>query len=119
MLNNVRSYESIEQWQCRLREEYGQNSCKEIHNEGIGAVAVDTTCYNMAMNSWGKAAKADRTEALFWEMFKSYSETGDAGIAPDDISVSTVLAAWAKSEHEDAVLRAEMFFERIQKLMGK
>eukprot|EP00797_Seminavis_robusta_P020810 Sro31_g020530.2 (404) ;mRNA; f:152244-153455 len=92
---------------------------KEIHKEFHGAIAADTTCYNMAMNSWGKVANAERAEALFWEMFKTFSETGDTGIAPDDISVSTVLAAWAKSSNKDAVLRAEVFFERIQKLMGK
>jgi PPR repeat len=90
---------------------------KEIHSEGNGAVAPDTWCYNVAINCWRKSGNAERAEALFWEMFRGHSEEAKEDVKPDDISVSTVLSAWSKSGNEHAVRRAEVYFERIQKLM--
>ena len=94
---------------------------KEIHDEGRNAVGPDTRCYNIAINCWGKHGSAVQAEALFWDMYNEFLKNGNEDIKPDVFTISTVLTAWRRSDKENATRRAQVFFERIQKLidMGK
>ena len=89
---------------------------KEIHDEGRGAVGPDTRCYNIAINCWGKHGSAEHAEALFWEMYSEFFKNGNKEVKPDVIAISTVITAWRRSSNENATRRAQVFFERIQKL---
>lgn len=94
---------------------------EEVHNEGRNTVGPDTRCYNIAINCWGKHGSADRAEVLFWDMYNKFIKNGNQQVKPDVFTVSTVLTAWRRSGNENATRRAQVFFERIHKLidMGK
>jgi pentatricopeptide repeat protein len=91
---------------------------KDISEQGHGAMGPDTRCYNIAINCLRKVDNAERAEALFWEMYNEYVGRGKEAMKPDSISLSTVLMAWSRSSNENATRRAEVFFERVQKLIS-
>jgi len=90
---------------------------KEVHDEGRGACGPDARCYNIVINCWGKVKNAERSEALFWEMYSEHTHNGNQETKPDKFTISTVLSAWARSRSKNATRRADVFFERIMKLI--
>ena len=91
---------------------------KEVHEAGARSPLPDTRCFNIAINCWGKSGQAERAEALFWEMYRSYTEGSEPHAKPDSFTISTVLSAWARSQSDMAPKRAEVFFDRVQKLIA-
>ena len=89
---------------------------KQIHDEGRDTVGPDTRCYNIAINCWGKHGSAEQAEALFWEMYNEFFKNDNKEVKPDVIAISTVITAWRRSGNENATRRAQVFFERIEKL---
>jgi len=90
---------------------------KVVHAAGFGAVGPDTRCYNIAINCWGKHGSAQCAEALFWDMYTDFLENDNKAAKPDVFTVSTVLTAWRRSHIRNAPERAQVYFERIQKII--
>lgn len=69
---------------------------------------LDLVTYNTVLNFYSHSGDVDKASALLDEMLMPNS-----GIVPDQISLNSVINAWANSGREDAPERAEAIFEQI------
>jgi hypothetical protein len=79
----------------------------------------DTVCWNMAIQAWAQAGQGPRAEALFKEMLQDYldEDGATAAAAPNNITFSAVLSAWAKTQkNPQASERAERLLQQMKHL---
>jgi Pentatricopeptide repeat domain/PPR repeat len=77
----------------------------------------DTVCWNIAIQGWAQAGDGPRAEALLNEMLQGYLADRENAAAPNVITFSAVLSAWAKTQkNHQASARAETILQQMKQL---
>ena len=77
----------------------------------------DAVCWNTAIQAWAQVGDGPRAEALFQEMLQEYLSDRAAAAAPNVITFSAVLSAWAKTQrNQEAPERAETLLQQMKHL---
>jgi pentatricopeptide repeat protein len=78
----------------------------------------DTVCWNSAINAWVQRGNGKRAEALFKKMLANYILQDKQAAAPNLITFTAVLSAWAKtSNNAQAPELAELLLQRMGQLL--
>ena len=77
----------------------------------------DIVCWNTAIQGWAQVGDGPRAEALFQEMLQEYLSDRAEAAAPNVITFSAVLSAWAKTQrNQEAPERAETLLQQMKHL---
>ena len=77
----------------------------------------DVVCWNMAIRAWALVGNGPKAEALFREMLAEYMDNKGTNMAPNNVTFSSVLSAWAKTQHDpSAPERAERLLQEMKQL---
>ena len=88
----------------------------EMQNPCGKDVRPDIISFNTCVNAFARAGDPRKAEEILESMYKEYTKTHDASIAPTVETFSTVLTAWLKSKEPTAAERAEAILRTMQKL---
>jgi hypothetical protein len=77
----------------------------------------DTVCWNTAIKVWAQVGDGPRAETMFQEMLQEYLADRTNAPAPNVITFSAVLSAWAKTQRNpQAPERAETLLQQMKHL---
>jgi len=89
-----------------------QESSKDVPD-----MKPDTVCWNIAISGWAQAGDGPRAEALFQEMLQEYLADRENASAPNVMTFSAVLSAWARTQgNPQAPERAETLLQQMKDL---
>ncbi len=59
---------------------------------------IDTICFNICIDAWGKQGHPEKTEAILWQLQQYHKDNpSKTQVRPNQISFNSAITAWSKS----------------------
>lgn len=82
----------------------------------LDSIKVTSVSFGTVISAFASQGRAQEAELLLQELLELHQETSDPELAPSIVECNSVIAAWARSGHPDAVERAESILNRVTTL---
>lgn len=91
---------------------------KQLEQHGDKSRGPDIFTYNALLQNYAMNQEAEKGEALLLWLCKDYLENSGS-IKVDLIAFNTVINAWSRRRDNDAALRAEQIFQKLESVQDK
>uniref|UniRef100_A0A7S2YEH4 Pentacotripeptide-repeat region of PRORP domain-containing protein n=1 Tax=Entomoneis paludosa TaxID=265537 RepID=A0A7S2YEH4_9STRA len=107
---DVISHNSVLQALARSRDEDQGERAEAYLRKAMNKVRLNGRSYTTCMDAWSQEGCPERAHALLKEMLSNYERTGNENLAPNVITYSTIIHAYAVSSVPDKAVKAQALF---------
>ena len=81
-----------------------------VHSKDI---KVDSSCFNICIDAWGRAGFAETAESLLWRLHQLHKSGLHEDLKPDSSSFNSAIIAWSKSQDPQGPENAERLLQTM------